>query len=122
MKKEWVLSKDEVKEAFNNGQLFLDIRTDDHYVGLNRHPKVKAIGTIPGSRNVPQDWLTIGGKGQITPKAAEHPPVAKLIEDGDLEITDPGHSSAKSSASGGASVQSRQAQGGGGGSRRSGDR
>ena len=58
-----MLSKDEVKQAFDNGQLFLDSRTDDQYVGLNRHPKVKATGTIPGSRNVPQDWLTIGGKG-----------------------------------------------------------
>jgi len=74
---------------------------------------------LPGGKRL---FLTIGGKGQITPKAAEHPPVAKLIEDGDLEITDPGHSSAKSSASGGASVQSRQTQGGSGSSRRSGDR
>ncbi|MAA90754.1 MAG: sulfurtransferase [Deltaproteobacteria bacterium] len=63
LKKEWVLSKDEVKQAFDNGQLFVDSRTDDQYVGLNRHPKAKATGTIPGSRNVPQDWLTIDGKG-----------------------------------------------------------
>ena len=63
LKKEWVLSKDEVKEAHDIGQVFVDTRTDDQYVGLNRHPKAKAIGTIPGSRNVPHDWLTIGGKG-----------------------------------------------------------
>ena len=55
LKKNWVVSKDEVKEAFNNGKLFLDSRTDDQYMGLNRHPKAKTIVTIPGSRNVPQD-------------------------------------------------------------------
>ena len=32
-------------------------------MGLNKHPKVKVLGIITGSINVPQDWLTIGGKG-----------------------------------------------------------
>ena len=32
-------------------------------MGLNKHPKAKVLGTIPGSINVPQDWLTLGGKG-----------------------------------------------------------
>ena len=32
-------------------------------MGLNKHPKAKSSGTIPGSINVPQDWLTLGGKG-----------------------------------------------------------
>jgi len=62
-KKEWVLSRDQVRQAFENGDVFLDTRTDDQFMGLNKHPKTKALGTIPGSINVPQDWLTIGGKG-----------------------------------------------------------
>ncbi len=32
-------------------------------MGLNKHPKAKVLGTIPGSINIPQDWLTLGGKG-----------------------------------------------------------
>ena len=32
-------------------------------MGLNKHPKAKASGTIPGAINVPQDWLTLGEKG-----------------------------------------------------------
>ena len=32
-------------------------------MGLNKHSKAKASGTIPGSINVPQDRLTLGGKG-----------------------------------------------------------
>ena len=62
-KKEWVLSRDQVRQAFDNGDVFLDSRTDDQFMGLNKHPKAKVLGTIPGSINVPQDWLTLGGKG-----------------------------------------------------------
>jgi len=62
-KKEWVLSRDQVRQAFENGDVFLDSRTDDQFMGLNKHPKAKVLGIIKGSINVPQDWLTHGGKG-----------------------------------------------------------
>ena len=62
-KKEWVLSRDQVRQAFENGDVVLDSRTDDQFMGLNKHPKANVLGTIPGSINVPQDWLTLGGKG-----------------------------------------------------------
>ena len=81
----------------------------------NRPLKIK----LPAGKRL---FLGIGGTGQITPKSAEHPPVKKLIEDGDLEITD----SANASAGGGTSHEGgvRSAQGSGGGSsiRQSGDR
>ena len=67
-------------------------------------------------------FLGIGGTGQITPKAAEHPPVRKLIEAGDIEITDPGHSGAAKSTGSESSISSSSAQGGGRASRKSGDR
>ena len=44
MKNEWVLSKIEIKQALNNGKVFLDSRTDNQYMGLNKHPKTKALG------------------------------------------------------------------------------
>ena len=59
----WVLSRDQVRQAFDNGDVFLDSRTDDQFMGLNKHPKAKVLGIITGSINVPQDWLTHGGKG-----------------------------------------------------------
>ena len=62
-KKEWVLSRDQVRQAFENGDVFLDSRTDDQFMRLNKHSKAKASGTISGSINVPQDWLTLVGKG-----------------------------------------------------------
>lgn len=74
---------------------------------------------LPGGKRL---FLAIGGSGQITPKAAEHAPVKKLIEDGDLEITDSGHASAKSSSSGGAGISASPSRGGSGGIRQTGDR
>ena len=58
-KKEWVLSRDQVRQALENGDVFLNSRTDDQFMGLNKHPKAKASGTIPGSISVPQDWLPL---------------------------------------------------------------
>ena len=81
----------------------------------NRPLKIK----LPAGKRL---FLGIGGTGQITSKSAEHPPVKKLIEAGDLEITD----SANASAGGGTSHEGgiRPSQGSGGGSsiRQSGDR
>ncbi|MDG1899064.1 MAG: hypothetical protein P8I74_04290 [Phycisphaerales bacterium] len=67
-------------------------------------------------------FLGIGGTGQITPKAAEHPPVKKLLEAGDIEITDAGHAGAVKSTGNDSSIPTSSAQGGGRASRQSGDR
>lgn len=68
-------------------------------------------------------FLGIGGTGQIMPKAAEHPPVKKLIDAGDLEITDIGRGSKASKSGGGGGIKSPQSQGGPSSSiRKSGDR
>jgi len=42
---------------------------------------------LPGGKKL---FLGPGKTGQIAPKAAEHPPVAKLIEAGDLEVASGG--------------------------------
>ncbi len=68
-------------------------------------------------------FLGPGGKGQIAPKAAEHPPVKALIDAGDLEIqgVNPIQHSARSGnpGSGGNSSSSGAS---GGGVRHTGDR
>ena len=43
-------------------------------------------------------FLGPGKTGQITPKSAEHPPLVKLIEAGDLEIDDKGRNENVSSS------------------------
>ena len=44
---------------------------------------------LPGGRKL---RLGPGKTGQISPKAAQHPPLKKLIDDGELEILDGGRS------------------------------
>jgi len=75
--------------------------------------------SLPGGKKL---FLGPGRTGQITPKAAEHPPVKALIEAGELEIqVGAGHraSGATTSSKGPATGD---AHGGGSGVRQSGDR
>ena len=45
-----------------------DHRPADQYMGVNRHPKAKSGGTIPGSLNVPNNWVTENGGGMFRSK------------------------------------------------------
>ena len=42
---------------------------------------------LPGGKKL---HLGPGGSGQISPKAAQHPPLMKLIDEGHIEIIDDG--------------------------------
>jgi thiosulfate/3-mercaptopyruvate sulfurtransferase len=58
-----VVTKAQVMKALDAGVTLVDSRTYDQYVGLNKHPKAKSKGTITGAMALPQNWLTVGGKG-----------------------------------------------------------
>ncbi len=73
---------------------------------------------LPGGKKLRLGPMTTG---QIAPKAAEHPPVKKLIEAGELEIVGGGRTKGSTSGSSG-SVSSSQSGTGGGGVRHTGDR
>ncbi len=60
-----IVSRADVKKALEAGVPLIDSRTYDQYVGLNQHPKAKSKGTIPGAIVLPQNWLTVGGKGSF---------------------------------------------------------
>jgi hypothetical protein len=75
---------------------------------------------LPGGKRL---FLGPGGTGQIVPKATEHPPLAKLIEAGEIEVLDSGRSRSGGGGGGKGGVQSSQEGGGGGGGvRHTGDR
>ncbi|HIF39503.1 MAG TPA: hypothetical protein EYQ74_00215 [Planctomycetes bacterium] len=67
-------------------------------------------------------FLKPGEKGQITPKAAEHPPVKKLIDEGSIEILDVGRGKSKASGGSGGISGSQDSGGGDSGMRKTGDR
>ena len=75
---------------------------------------------LPGGKRL---FLGLGGTGQIAPKAAEHPPVKKLIDDGELEVLGGGRSKGSgNSGSGGINSSQGDGSGSGGGVRHTGDR
>jgi hypothetical protein len=67
-------------------------------------------------------FLKPGEKGQITPKAAEHPPVKKLIDEGIIEILDVGRGKSRASGGSGGISGSQDSGGGDSGMRKTGDR
>ena len=83
--------------------------------------KKPLIVPLPGGKRL---FLQPGKTGQITPKALEHPPVAKLLESGELESSEGKH--APNSRAGGKSTKSSGGapgqQGASGAARQSGDR
>ena len=61
--------------------------------------------------------------GVVNPKQVDHPPIQKLVESGEIEISEDGKSSATSKKSGGKGIGPSQGGGGfGGGVRHTGDR
>jgi hypothetical protein len=63
-----------------------------------------------------------GKTGQITAKAAEHPPVKKLLEEGVIEILGDGGTTGVSGSSADSGNSQSQGRAGGSAMRRSGDR
>ena len=65
VRKDMIVTMDDVKKAKAAGVLLVDNRPEDQYVGINRHPKATQSGTIEGAKNLPNGWLTVNGMGEF---------------------------------------------------------
>ena len=63
VRKEMLISKDDVKAAIQSKMPLVDNRPPDFYVGLSRSPAAKKSGTIPGAVNLPEAFLTKNNGG-----------------------------------------------------------
>jgi len=64
VRQEMLATKNDVKAAIENNAITLvDLRPNHQFVGINRHPKAKRLGTIPGAMNLPESWMTTNGGG-----------------------------------------------------------
>ena len=63
LRKDMIISKLDVKKAMDTGGLLVDHRPNNQFLGINKHGKSKRHGTIPGSKNLPENWLTKNGGG-----------------------------------------------------------
>ena len=69
LRKEMLVTMDDVKKAKASGILLVDNRPEDQFVGINRHPKATASGTLEGAKNLPNGWMTVNGMGEFRGKA-----------------------------------------------------
>ena len=69
LRKEMLITMDDVKKARAAGIVLVDNRPEDQYVGIARHPKAPISGTIAGAKNLPNQWTTVNGGGQFRSKA-----------------------------------------------------
>lgn len=69
LRKDMLIGEADVKAAMDKGVVLVDNRTADQYMGVNRHGKAKASGTIPGATNLPQSWMTENAGGTFRDKA-----------------------------------------------------
>ncbi|MEJ2509283.1 MAG: sulfurtransferase [Gammaproteobacteria bacterium] len=65
LRRDMIATKADVERAKKDGYMLVDNRPHDQYMGVNRHPKAKRNGTIPGAINLPESWLTANNGGKF---------------------------------------------------------
>jgi len=56
-----IADRADVVAALEGGPPLVDMRPNDHHLGINRSRVVVRPGTIPGARNLPMAWLVVEG-------------------------------------------------------------
>lgn len=69
LRTDMLITKTDVVQASNSGGVIVDNRPYEQFLGITKHGKAKRAGTIPGARNLPENWLTENG-GTFREKAA----------------------------------------------------
>jgi thiosulfate/3-mercaptopyruvate sulfurtransferase len=70
LRSDMIATADDIKKAQAGGNILLvDNRPEDQFVGINRHPRATASGTLAGARNLPNAWLTVNGMGHFRGKS-----------------------------------------------------
>ncbi len=64
-----IISKKDVSAASKSGGVLVDNRPHNQFIGINKHPKATRFGTIPNSKNLPENWLTKNGGGMFSSPA-----------------------------------------------------
>lgn len=62
---EFILTKAQVKQALEAGVALVDNRSRAEYLGVYRAGGKERPGTIPGSVNLPYEWLTVNGSAKL---------------------------------------------------------
>lgn len=70
LRRDMIATAEDVKAALASKKVALvDLRPEDQYSGINRHPKATANGTLPGAKNLSSLWLTENAGGTFRNQA-----------------------------------------------------
>ena len=69
LRKDMLVTKADVVKAMKAGVPLVDNRPHNQFIGVNKHRLAKRYGTIPGAKNLPENWLTVNGGGTFRPLA-----------------------------------------------------
>ena len=69
LRKDMIVTAEDVKKAKATGTPLVDNRPEDQFVGINRHPRATASGTLEGAKNFPNAWMTVNGQGEFRKKS-----------------------------------------------------
>ncbi len=69
LRKDMLATKADVQKALTGGTVLVDNRPHNQFLGINKHGKSKRPGTIPGAKNIPENWMTQNGGGKFRNKA-----------------------------------------------------
>jgi len=70
LRPEMIPGKNDVKRLVDSGTVTVDNRPNTDFMGVNQYWQAKRKGTIPGAKNLPQDWYTVNGGGKFRSKSA----------------------------------------------------
>lgn len=76
LRADMIATKNDVKMALKKGTPLVDNRAGSQYLGVTQSGATARPGTLPGAKNLPQDWLTENGGGEFRDKSV----LAKLFE------------------------------------------
>lgn len=65
LRPQMIVGKEQVLAAMADKQPLVDNRPNDFFIGINKSPDAKISGTIPGSTNLPESWLTDNNGGKF---------------------------------------------------------
>ena len=61
LREDMLVTKTAMAAAADAGEVIVDNRPQDQFLGINKHAKAQRAGTIPGAHNLPENWLTQNG-------------------------------------------------------------
>lgn len=69
LRPELLATREQVRQALGTATILVDNRPNNQYLGVNKSGPAKRYGTLPGARNLPENWVTVNNGGSFRDRA-----------------------------------------------------